>query len=59
MNCTGVYIWARGGGGMIIFRRSFLDWSVAPARSALERALTASVFADVWSRSQCKSGVTL
>ena len=44
---------------MILSRRSILAWSVESARSALNRALTASVFVDIWARSQCKSGITM
>ena len=44
---------------MILYLNSFRAWSVASARSTLERALTVPVCADVWARSHCKSGITL
>ena len=44
---------------MILSLNSFRAWSVASARSTLERALTVPVCVDVWAWSQCKSGVTL
>ena len=44
---------------MILSWKYFFAWSVASARSTLERASTASAFVDVWNRSQRKIGVTL
>ena len=58
-NCTGLWGLARGGGGMIFSLNSFHAWSVALSRSMLERAPSVPLFVDVWSRSQCKSGVAL
>ena len=46
MNCTGVYGWAGGGGGMILSLSSFLAWSVASARSTLERESTVPACED-------------
>ena len=37
----------------------FRAWSVASARSTLERAPTVPVSVDVWPRIHCKSGITL
>ena len=48
-----------GGGGIIIYLNYLHSWSVTPARSMLERALTMPVCADVWARSHRKSGITL
>ena len=59
MYCTGVRIRDGGVGGMILSRRSILAWSVESSRSTMERSSTDSAFVDVWSRNQCKRGVTL
>ena len=60
-NCTGVWIGAEAGGGEgVILSLSYCHaCNVALARSMLEKASTASACADVWSWSQCKSGITL
>ena len=57
-NCTGVCIWAGGGGGVILSCSSFLAWSVKSARSTLEILSTDSAFADVCVWIHCNSGVT-
>ena len=44
---TGLCIWDRVGGGVILSHSYFLDWSFESDRSTLEKASTALAFADV------------